>query len=361
MRSRVVGALLVGFGVLALVFAGGLAFVVAPQVAQLPYDMQPTQSVAEAPNAEFLQITNGVAKINTGTLRSTIRVQPDSKATADLEGKLDGTALVWVVGQEVVRTDTNEVVSAYSTSLAVDRKSGAAVDWDKQWLDTGNDRQSVEYAGQTYKFPFGTEKKSYDMFDRDLLKAQPMQFVKTEQMGGLETYQFTQEIRDETLELPADRLAVLLGQLLPGSTTAELKYSNTRTVWVDPTTGQYISVQERQQKQLVTPDGKSVTLLNAVFSYTNETVTKAADTAKSNGDKLNLVGVTVPIGLTVLGLILLVLGTLLVVRGRRQTAAAAQVPAQRKGGRHVAPADADEAPTEALPTAEPEKSGSKTD
>nr|BFE68215.1 hypothetical protein GCM10020092_015160 [Actinoplanes digitatis] len=43
------------------------------------------------------------------------------------------------------------------------------------------------------------------------------------------------------------------------------------------------------------------------------------------------------------------------------------MPAQRKGGRHVAPADsadADDAPTEALPTAEaaePEKSGSKTD
>jgi len=362
MRSRVLGAVLVGLGVLALVFAGGLGFVVAPTVEQLPYDMEPTQSVAEAPNAQFLQITNGVAKVNSGTLRSTVTVQPDAKATADLESPLDGTALVWLVGQEVVRTDTSEVVSAYSTSLAVDRRTAAAQQWDKDWLDTGNDRQSIDYAGQIYKFPFGTEKKTYDIFDRDILATQPARFIKTEQIGGLETYQFTQEIRNGEQKVPEDRMAVLLGQLLPGATSGKVNYNNTRTVWVEPATGQYIMVQEQQNKVLQAADGRTVTILDAEFTYTDDTINKAADTAKSNRERLALVSVYVPIGLAVLGLILLVVGILLAARSPR----AAEVAAlRRESARHAAPAPADpdrddDTQVDAEPTPT-EKSGSKAD
>jgi hypothetical protein len=358
MRSRVLGALLVGLGVLALVFAGGLAFVVAPTVERLPYDMELTQSVAEAPNATFLQITNGTAKVNTGTLRSTVTVQPDAKETAALEGPLDGDALVWLVGQRVERTDNAEVVSAYSTSLAVDRRTAAAQVWKKQWLDTGNNRQSVNYSGQIYKFPFGTERKTYDIYDRDILAAQPARFVRTEKLRGLETYQFTQEIRDGEQKLPDDRRQVLLSQLLPGAADGRVVYNNTRTVWVEPTTGQYIMVQERQNKALVATDGRSVTILDAVFTYTDDTVTKAADTAKSNRQRLKLVGVYGPIGLGVLGLILMVLGMLLM--GRRRRTAGADVPAQRRSSARHAASDApdrDESPTETLPSAQ--KSTSK--
>jgi hypothetical protein len=306
-------------------------------VEQLPYDMKPTQSVAEAPSATFLQITDGVAAVNTGNLRSTIRVQPDAKATADLEGPLDGKAMVWLVGQEVVRTDTNALVSAYSTALAVDRRTAAAQQWDKQWLDTGNDRQAISYAGQTYKFPFGTEKKTYEIFDRDILATQPAKFIKTEQIGGLETYQFTQEIRNGEQKLPADRLAVVLGQLLPGAKTGTVNYNNTRTVWVDPATGQYIMVQEKQNKALVADDGRSVTILDATFTYTDDTITKAAETAESNRQRLTLVSVWAPIGLAVLGLILLIVGILLAARRPR----VAGTPAQRRdSGRHAATAPA---------------------
>jgi hypothetical protein len=333
MKSRVLGAVLVGLGVLALVFAGGLAFVVAPSVAQLPYDMKPTQSVAEAPNALFLQITNGVAKVETGPLRSTVRVQPDARATADLEGPLDGTAMVWLAGSEVVRTDTtpNEVVSAYSTSLAVDRETAAALQWDKHWLDTGNNRQTVAYTGHMYKFPFGTERKTYEIFDRDILAAQPAEYEGTETIEGLETYKFTQNIRDAVQQLPADRLQALVSQLLPGATTGDVRYSNTRTVWVEPTTGQFIKVQEQQNKALVAPDGRSVTILDALFTYTDETIKNAAETAGDNRQRLNLVGTWAPLGLALLGLILLVVGIVLALRGGRT--AGARVPAQRRHAR----------------------------
>ena len=149
MRSRVIGAVLCGLGVLALVFAAGLAFVVGPRRERLPYDLDRTQSVAEAPDATFLQISDGQVAINSADLRSTITVQPDTQATADLEGDLDGEAVVWLVGQQVIRTDTNDLISAYSTSLALDRVSAAAVPWEGQWLDTGNERQSADSWGRS--------------------------------------------------------------------------------------------------------------------------------------------------------------------------------------------------------------------
>ncbi|BCB91101.1 PorA family protein [Phytohabitans suffuscus] len=323
MRSRVTHAVLLGLGVLALVFAAGLAFAIGPGVRQLPYDLERTQSVAEAPNATFMQITNGEVKIDQATLRSTITVQPDTDRTADLEGDLDGEAVVWLVGQEVIRTDTNDLVSAYSTSLALDRRSAAALPWSGQWLDTGNERQDVTYSGQTYKFPFGTEKKTYQIFDRDILAAQPAVFVKTEEIEGLETYQFTQEIRGGRQEVPADRLQILLGALIPGATSGQVVYNNTRTVWVEPTTGQYIKVQETQEKNLVADSGQSVKILDAVFTYTDETIASSADRASSNRQLLQIVTMWAPLGLAVLGLALVALALALGLR---------------RGGRHTSPA-----------------------
>ncbi|MBF9131279.1 DUF3068 domain-containing protein [Plantactinospora sp. S1510] len=331
MRSRVIGAALFGVGVLALVFAGGLAFVVAPQVDRLPYDLERTQSVAEAPNARFLQITEGKAKVNQGTLRSTITVQPDAKETAELDGPLDGNAVVWLVGQEVVHTESKALISAYSTSLALDRKTAAAQQWDKQWLDIGNDRQSVNYSGQIYKFPFGTEKKTYDIFDRDINGTQPASFVKTEQIKGLETYLFTQRIQDATQELPADRLKLLASQLLPGATNGKVSYSNTRSVWVEPTTGQFIKVQETQSKKLVGDNGQEVVILDAVFTYTDDTIATSADTAGSNRQLLQTVKLWGPLALLVIGLVLVIVGLLKALRRPRAAAVAGSVPEPRSG------------------------------
>jgi hypothetical protein len=352
MKSRVIGTVLFGLGVLALVFAGGLAFVVAPTAKQLPYDMELTQSVAEAPNARFMQITNGQVAVNSGTLRSTITVQPDAGSTAKLGDDLDGSALVWVAGQQVQRTDTGDLISAYSTSLAVDRKTAAAQDWNGQWLDTGSDRQPVKYSGQTYKFPFGTTKDGqYAYYDRDTKRSNPMTFVKTEEIQGLETYQFTQTLQNETQDVAADQLALITSVLLPGAPTGQVKYSNTRTVWVEPNTGQYIRVQEQQRKQLVSPDGRSVDVLDATFAYTDETVTKSAETAKDNLFRLNLVSLWGPLVLAVLGLVLVVVGALLVLRGRVKPAAVG-VPAQWTGSPRHAAKDGESETTQANASAD---------
>ncbi|MEV0805788.1 DUF3068 domain-containing protein [Micromonospora sp. NPDC050200] len=316
MKHRAIGAVLFGVGVLLLALAAGLVFVVAPALTKLPYDLKASTSVAEASNAKFLQISNGVIKVNDGDLRSTVLVNQLRDETAKLGGDLDGKAVVWQVGQTVDRADNKELVSAYGAQLALDRVSGEALKWQGQWLDdTGQRDTGIQFAGQIYKFPFHTEKRDYQIFDRDLRQVRDAKFSGTETIKGIETYRFEQVITDEPLTLDASRLTPLLATFAPGATDAKLVYSNQRTVWVDPVTGSYIKVREVQKKILTPNLGTPTTLLDADFAYNDATITASANRAKKSRDSLQLLGVHVPVGLAALGLVLMIGGLLVARRG----------------------------------------------
>lgn len=335
MKFRV-GAALFGFGVLLLVLAAGLPLYVKPSVSQLPYDLKASTTVAVAPNAKFMQIkaeSGSVSiEIREGTLQSTIEVVPQAQTTKTLPADLRDDTVAWDVFQTVIWKEQNAIINGYSTGLALDRVSAAAVDWNEQWLDDSDQKYdprggkarpaavNVKYSGQTYKFPFGTEKKTYEYYDRDLRKALPVQFKGTEKIHGLEVYRFEQVIDKQTQNVPAERLAPLLDRFAKGATSGRIEYSNTRTLWVEPVTGQYLKVSEKQHKELVPNTGGPTVLLDATFTYTEETTKKAADTAESNITKLNLVGLYLPIGLGVLALLCIAGGLFLIMRGN--TAAA---------------------------------------
>ncbi|MFF0367934.1 DUF3068 domain-containing protein [Micromonospora sp. NPDC005087] len=315
MKHRAIGAVLFGGGVLLLALAAGLVFVVKPAMTKLPYDLEASTSVAEAKGATFLQIANGAIAINQGDLKSTVLVTPNREQTANLSGDLEGDTVVWTVGQTVDRTDTKELVNAYGATLALDRVSGAAVDWDGQYLDDTGTREKVTFAGQVYKFPFNTEKRSYDVFDRDLRKALPAEFKGTEDVNGLEAYRFEQVITDQQLNLAADRIGLLLGALAPGATQGTMTYSNTRTLWVDPVTGSYVKVREVQSKALVPDVGTPISLLKADFTYNDATIEASVERANESRGQLTILGVWAPIGVAVLALLLIVAGLLVARRG----------------------------------------------
>ncbi|MFC8615561.1 DUF3068 domain-containing protein [Micromonospora purpureochromogenes] len=350
MKHRAIGAVLFGVGVLLLALAAGLVFVVTPALTKLPYDLKAATSVAEASGATFLQINNGSVKINNGDLRSTVRVNQLKDETAKLGGDLDGKAVVWQVGQTVDRVDNKELVSAYGAKLAMDRVSGEALKWQGQWLDdTGQRDTGVQFAGQIYKFPFNTEKRDYKIFDRDMRQVRDAKFSGTENIKGIETYRFEQVISDEPLNLDPSRLTALLATFAPGATDAKLVYSNQRTVWVDPVTGSYIKVREVQKKVLTPNLGAPTTLLDADFTYNDATITASADRAKESRNSLQLISVYVPVGLAVLGLVLMI-GGLLVAR---QGAAAAAGEARHRADVPPAPTRYDEPVVdEERPTAE---------
>ncbi|MGN9813230.1 DUF3068 domain-containing protein [Micromonospora sp. BQ11] len=330
MKLRV-GAALFGLGVLLLVFAAGLPFYVAPAVTKLPYDLEPTTSIAEAKDARFLKITANGSSVSidvpTATLRSNVEVIPQPDDTKDrLPKELKGDAVIWDVYQTVRRIDSEEVVSQYSTELALYRRSGAAAPWKDQWLNETGAQETpvgnVKYAGQVYKFPFGTGKRDYQVFDRDLKRAVPARFTGTETIKGVEAYRFEQRIENEVLATPESSLKTLLGKFSPGATSGQIVYSNTRTLWVDPVTGSYVNVREQQRKELRPDTGAPTVLLDADFNYTAETVSKSVATVKDNRFKIGLISFWGPIGAAVLGLIALVAGAWLVTRAGTAAAAA---------------------------------------
>ncbi|MET8361731.1 DUF3068 domain-containing protein [Micromonospora sp. NPDC005171] len=329
MKLRV-GAALFGLGVLLLVFAAGLPFYVAPAVTKLPYDLEPTTSVAEAKNAKFLKITrvgdSATIEVQQGDLTSNVEVIPQPDDTRDrLPKDLKGEAVIWDVYQTVRRTDSPEVVvSQYSTELALDRVSGAAASWKEQWLnETGADGTpvgNVKYSGQIYKFPFGTAKRDYQIFDRDLKRATPAKFVGTEKIKGIEAYRFEQRIENEVLATPESSLQTLIGKFAPGATSGQIVYSNIRTVWVDPVTGSYVNVREQQHKELRPDTGTPTVLLDADFNYTDDTVSRSVETVKDNRFKIGLISFWGPIVAGVLGLLAVVFGVWLVTRPEGGTA-----------------------------------------
>lgn len=329
MKLRV-GAALFGLGVLLLVFAAGLPFYVAPAVTKLPYDLEPTTSVAEAKNAKFLKITrvgdSATIEVLQGDLTSNVEVIPQPDDTKDrLPEDLKGDAVIWDVYQTVRRTDSPEVVvSQYSTELALDRISGAAASWKEQWLnETGADGTpvgNVKYSGQIYKFPFGTDKRDYQIFDRDLKRATPAKFVGTEKIKGIEAYRFEQRIENEVLATPESSLQTLVGKFAPGATSGQIVYSNIRTVWVDPVTGSYVNVREQQHKELQPNTGTPTVLLDADFNYNDDTVSRSVETVKDNRFKIGLISFWGPIVAGVLGLIAVVFGVWLVTRPEGGTA-----------------------------------------
>ncbi|TQJ25680.1 DUF3068 family protein [Micromonospora sp. A202] len=322
MKLRV-GAALFGLGVLLLVFAAGLPFYVAPSVTKLPYDLEPTTSVAEAKNAKFLKLTRVGESVSIevlqGDLVSSVEVIPQPDDTKDrLPKELKGDAVIWDVYQTVRRADTPDVVSQYSTELALYRISGAAAPWKEQWLNESGAEQTpvgnVNYSGQIYKFPFGAGKRDYQVFDRDLKRAVPAKYIGTEKIKGIEAYRFEQRIENEVLNTPEASLKPLLGRFAPGATSGQIVYSNTRTLWIDPVTGSYVNVREQQNKELRPDTGTATVLLDADFNYNDDTVSRSVETVKDNRFKIGLISFWGPIAAGVLGLIALVVGVWLVTR-----------------------------------------------
>lgn len=351
MKARL-GAVLFGIGVLCLVLAAGLAFYVAPAVTKLPHDLTLCTgaqqkdclrpAVVEAANARFVQVKGDATPpvaIRTGTLRSTTEVSPRPDLTRSLPAGLRESAVVWNVYGTVDWVESGDMIQQSVTEVAIDRVSGAAADWDGQSLqDAGPDAPSkVDFAGQLYKFPFHTEKRTYQYFDADLRTALPIDFQATEKLRGLEVYRFQQVIGERPMNAPASQVNALLSTFAPNATGGRMTYRNTRTLWVEPVSGTVVKAQEQRYRALVPDGGTPTVLLDGTFAFTDDTQANSAASAKDNRSSILLISRYLPIGLAVLGLLAL-LGGMLLIRSRARAGAAP--------GADRAPAEPDDAEPE---------------
>jgi len=313
---RVWGYVLVGLGAFLLALAPLAKWYVAPRVQVAPLGCTDTSAIC----------------------KDRVNLSPSSGTATTLFDPATLTSLtnVSLTAMERVRADVtashgDNHLTVYDESQTVSRAGGTLVVADTMRIPfNGTTSQMVsccngnvdgkpiaDYTGiNPLKFGFDVQQKTYLYFDRTINKATPMVFNDVETIDGVSVYKFVQTIaatRIGTLEVPGN----LVGSVA-ASVFAPEYYANTRTVWVEPTTGVIVKGSEQQKQTLRDVAGNDkVTLIEATLAFTDANVKASADAASSAASQLGLIKTTIPIVGLVLGLVLLVLGLFLALGTRR--------------------------------------------
>ena len=188
--------------------------------------------------------------------------------------------------------EDDRLVSASTDVFAADRETAEAVN-DDQYLP----EDAVPHEGLVNKFPFDTERRSYDYWDGLLGEAVEVSYAGTDTLNGLDTYLFTTSIQEE----PAEVVEGVDGL-----------YSSEKTIWVEPKTGAIVNQEQHEVRTLEDGD----LLLDLTVAFTDDQVDDSVAEAEDNVRTLWLVSTLIPLGGTIGGVLLLVGGALLLLLGR---------------------------------------------
>ena len=297
------GQILLGLGAFLIVLAALMRFYAYPKLAVAPID-QDSESVLVGPNATIFDVSTLSEKQTDLTTRA--RTVGDIQASQDAGDNVR----VWVNTSST--TDSQgKVVSRDIDRFAFDATSGEAINCCGEYYETTAGEQTpVKHEGLQVKFPFRTEKKTYDWWDSTLLKAVPIRYVRSEDVAGYNTYVFQQTIGPTvtgTIEAPAS----VLGEKGTGNLKAQQVYSNVRTLWVEPNTGVILKRTEQQDNYLQYNGERKVTTTRVTTGYTAATTQQFANDYGTLGTLLNLLYFWLPLACLVLGVAAIVAGILM--------------------------------------------------
>jgi hypothetical protein len=287
---RTSGLVLVGLGAFFVTAALMLRFFVLPNLLVTPID-QFAESFARGTGTVFnpaaLEEETGVDLVAHRTLRG------DVAASSKDVG-------VWDQSLLLEREATGELVNAYTDRVAWDRKTAEAVNCCGEAVDG----EPVKHVGLSYKFPFNTEKTTYQFFDVTARKAFPMKYQASEELQGLTVYRFEQVVPPQQIG-ESDVPGSLVGSD-EATVTAPRWYDNVRTVWVEPLSGVIVKGAEQQHQVFRDEAGAdAVTLIEVTLTFDERTQRQQADLAKDARSQAGLVGTWIPLALLVLGLVLI--------------------------------------------------------
>ena len=311
------GALLIGIGLLAKPF-------MYERLATVPLDQQ-TTSVSIGQNMSVLYphrtAEGGVIEKLTGVTVQNTREVNGIPGIAREYGVEDEQAFWQSTSASRAQVDGEWVDLSYSDSgVSIDRRTGEATNCCGDYRSTGdldNPDAVVDatHEGLVFKFPFNVQKESYQWWDGDLGKAAAIDFQDEEEIFGTNTYRFQQVIPDTVIaerEVPGS----LFADGLEGNVEADLHYSNTRTLWVEPNTGVIIKGEEQVDKTLQTTGQRPVDFTVGTIGFDDETIQTNADEWGGKGRLLGLLRGPLLWYLLIPGLLLVALGAFLAFTGR---------------------------------------------
>jgi hypothetical protein len=200
----------------------------------------------------------------------------------------------------------DSLIQATKLEVAFDRKTGFAVHCCGE---------SPKEEGLTLKFPFDTQKTTYQLYDNTGERAFPVKFVREGTIQGLEVYVFHGSGGPVVID-HLDVAGALVGQPDQPSVTADISYLEQTTTWIEPVTGAVIKGSQHAVQYLSYQHQQIQPLADLQLTYDDATVTANATKSKQDVQQLDLVKNGIPIFGPVAGLVLLVVG-LLLLRGRQ--------------------------------------------
>ncbi len=302
---RVAGLVLSALGTFLIVLALLIRFLVASQDVKFPLN-ENTVTTLIAHNASYFSPAK-VSEVHGATLQTTLTVQGDNAAGNS------GTA-VWDEFSYVY-DKTNDLTVNYTTErLAFNRTSGQLVNCCGSEIGTNT---KVHVSGQGYVWPFNAQKQTYQVFDTTLLKPVSTVYSGSATVDGEATYKYVETVTAQqigTQTLPGS----LVGESAASVTLPEFDTSTT-TEYVDPITGAPVEGISHQDLYLENSGGTPVlTLLNATFATTPATVASIVNTARYNDNRIDLVQTVLPLIIGIVGVVVLAMGLLLTLAGRRE-------------------------------------------
>ena len=309
---RTVGLVLIALGTAFLVLAPMVKFYAVPKLAVAPLDLDP----AHTSNNSGTVTT--VVDLATGTEKSSVELNSIRRTKADVAASQQA-------GNNTGVYDSLSVISLASDSTnkpylpasperyAFDRTTSIMV--ATAGANVGGTPITADMIGNDtvmpLKFPFWSEKQSYNVFDSSIMKGYEAKFVQEDTVKGLPVYKYEQNI-------PATKVGM--------QGTSEIWYQDDTLMYVEPTTGQVVNGSSDVKQWLKNPDGTDgLVLIQGKIGFTDANVTDSVDSASANASKLNLVSNVLPVVSLVLGLVLLVIG-ILMFRGAGAESSSSSTP-----------------------------------
>ncbi|NKT75227.1 DUF3068 domain-containing protein [Rhodococcus hoagii] len=314
-----------GLGTFLLAVAVLIPTYTVDKLKKTPLDLEVT-TVATG-NGDVLDskaLLAGKAEVNTNVpivaQRYVITEQPSDADVISLQA-----------GQTLIRTDKqgeSGLLTATVDRLTADRVSSMPVEPPVGTIQTSSTEpaEEVSHTGLQYKWPFDAEKKSYPYFDLNSRTTQDINFVEETEINGMKVYHYNQVIEPVDLskvvpvgahqQADAARQDVGRARRRPAVTMIRW-YANERDVWVDPITGVVIKGQEKLYQYYARDKAKPEVVLATLPSVRRNTIEYQIGQAKDGQDKLSLFGRTLPIVAGILGVIALIAGIFLGLRGGR--------------------------------------------
>jgi hypothetical protein len=304
---RVTGLTLAALGVVLIAAAVLLPTVVSGQLLKFPLNENETATLAGTGVNYFSQVK--LTEKTGVSVRATYTIKGDAAAG-------NSSTAVWDESASVYDVTDGLAVNNQTRRFAFDRRTAELVDCCGANVNGDSAIRQTGVVG--YVFPFGTQKKTYLVFDPTLGKPVPFVYSGTADTDGIGTYMFTENVpptQVNTITVPGSFFGLKAKVVkLPEIYQIRLVY------WVDPETGALLNVNEDEKVTLQNPaTGATVAVLyNGDLVATPATVTEVVGLDSSGRTELSLLDTILPLVCGIVGAVALVAGIILLVRKPRE-------------------------------------------